>query len=82
MNSTGKPNVLLIGAGAVGCYFAGRCAAAGQIRLTAVFRHDTEVVRRDGIRAESIAGDFTLRPRIVAAASECGEAPDWIILAT
>lgn len=82
MNQTSKPNVLLIGAGAVGCYFAGRCAAAGQIQLTAVFRHDTDIVRRDGIRAESIAGDFTLRPRIVAAASECGEAPDWIILAT
>ena len=82
MKSTTKPSVLLIGAGAVGSYFAGRCAAAGKIELTAVFRHDTEAVRRDGIRAESIAGDFTVRPRIVAAASEYGKEPDWIILAT
>ena len=77
-----KPTVLLIGAGGVGSFFAGRPAAAGLIDLTAVIRHGTDEVRRNGIQVESIAGDFTIHPRVVADASECGAPPDWIVLAT
>jgi 2-dehydropantoate 2-reductase len=52
-------SVAVIGPGAVGLYYGGRLAAAGEdVRF--LLRSDWEEVGRHGIRAESVHGDFTV----------------------
>ena len=57
--------VALVGAGAVGTYYGGRLAQHGE-DVSFLLRSDFEVVARDGLRVESVHGDFTL-PRVKAA---------------
>lgn len=58
-------NILVVGAGAVGGYFGGRLAVAGE-RVTMVCRGRTrEAIERDGLRIESISGNASARPRCV-----------------
>ena len=55
-------DVAVVGSGALGMYYGGRLAeAGGNVRFLA--RGDFEELSRDGIRAESVAGDFHL-PRV------------------
>jgi 2-dehydropantoate 2-reductase len=55
-------NVAIVGSGALGMYYGGRLAeAGGDVRFLA--RSDFDALARDGIRAESVAGDFHL-PRV------------------
>lgn len=64
--------IAIIGAGAVGCYYGARLAAAGN-EVTFLMRGDYEVVSRQGLRVESVHGDLTLKePRVVRASSEMG----------
>ncbi len=52
-------SVAIIGSGAIGLYYGGRLAAAGEdVRF--LLRSDFDSVKRDGIRCESIHGDFAL----------------------
>ena len=52
--------VAVVGSGAVGLYYGGRLAAAGEdVRF--LLRSDYDTVRAHGIRVESIHGDFTVR---------------------
>lgn len=54
--------IAVIGAGAVGGYFGGRLAQAGE-EVTFIARGQTlEVLRQDGLQVESINGDFAVQP--------------------
>jgi 2-dehydropantoate 2-reductase len=65
--------IAVFGAGGVGGYFGGRLAEAGhEVTLIARGEH-LNAIRRDGLRVESVAGDFAVRPaRAVADPSEAG----------
>lgn len=54
--------VALVGAGAIGLYYGGRLALAGE-DVSFLLRSDFDDVERDGVRCESVHGDFTL-PRV------------------
>jgi 2-dehydropantoate 2-reductase len=57
-------SVALVGSGAIGLYYGGRLAeAGGDVRFLA--RSDFDTLAQNGIRAESVAGDFHL-PRVNA----------------
>jgi 2-dehydropantoate 2-reductase len=52
-------SVAVVGSGAIGLYYGGRLAeAGGDVRFLA--RSDFEALSQNGIRAESVAGDFDL----------------------
>jgi 2-dehydropantoate 2-reductase len=61
----------IVGAGAVGSYYGGRLAAAGN-EVTFLLRSDYEVVRERGMKVESIDGDFEL------ASVSCARTPEEI----
>jgi 2-dehydropantoate 2-reductase len=52
----------VIGAGGVGGYFGGRLAEAGHSVVFVARGAHLEAMRRDGLRVESLAGDFVVRP--------------------
>lgn len=57
-------SVAVVGSGALGLYYGGRLVEAGEdVRFLA--RSDLHALSRDGIRAESVAGNFHL-PRVEA----------------
>jgi 2-dehydropantoate 2-reductase len=57
--------IAVFGAGAVGGYFGGRLAEAGEdVRFIARGRH-LAAIRELGLRVSSIAGDFLIRPALV-----------------
>lgn len=52
-------SVAVVGSGAIGLYYGGRLAAAGEdVRF--LLRSDFEAVSRDGLKVESVHGDFEL----------------------
>lgn len=52
-------SIAVVGSGAIGLYYGGRLAAAGEdVRF--LLRSDMEAARRDGLRVKSIHGDFTV----------------------
>src|SRR4051812_40203919 len=66
-------NVVVMGAGAVGCYFGGMLARAGhQVTLVARPQH-VEAIRRDGLRMETKTFDERVR---LDASTEPGAARD------
>jgi len=54
--------IAIVGAGGVGGYFGGRLAEAGASVVFIARGAHLEALRRDGLRVESIAGDFVVRP--------------------
>jgi 2-dehydropantoate 2-reductase len=52
-------SVALVGAGAVGLYYGGRLAQAGE-NVRFLLRSDFQAVTRNGLRVDSVHGDFTL----------------------
>lgn len=57
-HSTDRPRIAVYGAGGVGGYFGGRFAQGGaDVHLLARGEH-LEALRRDGLRVESVHGDF------------------------
>lgn len=55
-------SIAVLGAGGVGGYFGGRLAAAGH-KVSFVARGDhLAALRRDGLKVDSVAGDFTVAP--------------------
>ena len=55
-------HIAVFGAGAVGGYFGGRLAQAGE-EVTFIARGDhLRAMQREGLRVASIAGDFTVKP--------------------
>jgi 2-dehydropantoate 2-reductase len=75
------PNILVIGAGAVGALFGSALARQGA-QVSVVCRSDYDVVSRDGyaIRSQTF-GDHRFRPaRVYRDAAECIEPQDYVIL--
>ncbi|HVS33216.1 MAG TPA: 2-dehydropantoate 2-reductase [Thermoanaerobaculia bacterium] len=72
--------IAVIGAGGVGGYFGARLAAAGADVTFVVRGRTLDVLRRRGIRVESIAGDFTV-PNVKATDSP-SDPVDAILMAT
>ena len=57
-------NVAVVGSGAIGLYYGGRLAAAGEdVRF--LLRSDYEAISRHGLKVESVHGDFEL-PQVKA----------------
>jgi 2-dehydropantoate 2-reductase len=57
-------SVAVVGSGAIGLYYGGRLAAAGEdVRF--LMRSDFDAVSRDGLKVESVHGDFHL-PQVKA----------------
>jgi 2-dehydropantoate 2-reductase len=52
-------SVAVVGSGAVGLYYGGRLAAGGE-DVKFLLRSDFEVISRDGLKIESVHGDFEL----------------------
>lgn len=72
--------VALVGAGAVGSYYGGRLAERGE-DVTFLLRSDYDAVARQGLRVDSVHGDFHLpAPRIARSAAEIGPV-DLVVLA-
>ena len=70
----------LIGAGAVGLYYGGRLAHAGE-NVRFLLRADFETIARDGLRVDSVHGDFVL-PQVAGFQSAAKIGPvDLVIVA-
>lgn len=72
--------VALVGAGAVGLHYGTRLALAGE-DVSFLLRSDYDVVKRRGIRLESVDGDaFIAEPKVFRESAEIGPV-DWVIVA-
>lgn len=72
----------IVGCGAVGSYYGARLCRAGH-EVHCLLRSDYEVVERDGIRVESVDGDFTVWPYAEREAGEIGPVDVvWVALKT
>lgn len=65
-------SVAVVGSGAMGLYYGGRLAAAGEdVRF--LMRTDFDEISRSGLKVESVHGDFTVSPvKAFRAAEEIG----------
>ncbi|MFM0338952.1 2-dehydropantoate 2-reductase [Paraburkholderia fungorum] len=72
--------ILVVGAGAVGGYFGGRLAAAGQDVTFLVRPGRAEKIRRDGLVIKSVRGDLTLRDVQTIVAGASAEPFDLVLL--
>src|SRR5213082_2454547 len=69
-----NPVIAVVGTGAVGGYYGGRLALQGH-DVHFLLRGDYDPVRRNGLRVQSCAGDFTLSPQRVHAYRDPREMP-------
>ncbi len=77
-----KPDILLVGTGAVGSYYSGRLFQAGA-RISTLCRSDYDVVEKKGITVHSVNGDFHFMPaNVIRTIDEYDHKPDYIIIAT
>lgn len=73
-------SVALVGSGAIGLYYGGRLAAAGE-DLRFLARSDYDVLSHKGLKVESVHGDFDLPPpRVFRTSAEIGPV-DLVIVA-
>ncbi|MGA2658555.1 MAG: 2-dehydropantoate 2-reductase [Verrucomicrobiota bacterium] len=63
--------IAVVGCGAVGSYYGGRLARAGQ-EVHFLLRSDYEIVRRQGVRVRSFQGDFHAQPSCARLPEEIG----------
>ncbi|HRZ25679.1 MAG TPA: 2-dehydropantoate 2-reductase [Spirochaetota bacterium] len=77
-----KPEILLIGTGAVGSFYGGKLSQAGA-RVSALCRSDFDAVKKNGIEIKSIFGNLKFTPEItINRISQYDRVPDYIIVAT
>lgn len=77
-----KPEILLVGTGAVGSFYGAKLAQAGA-RVSTLCRSDFDVVKKSGIHITSVMGDIHLAPQqVIKEASDYHGSPDYIIVAT
>ena len=73
-------SVAIVGSGAIGLYYGGRLAAAGE-QVKFLVRSDFDALSDDGLKAESVHGDFELSNiRVFRTAEEIGRV-DLVIVA-
>lgn len=65
--------IAVVGCGAVGSYYGGKLAHAGQ-EVHFLLRSDYEIVRRNGVLIRSRHGNFRVRPRCARTPQEIGVA--------
>ena len=73
--------VLVYGTGAVGGYFGGRLAEAGEAVTFLARGAQLQAIRANGLRVESVAGDFTIAPARVTDDPTSVPEPDLVIVA-
>jgi 2-dehydropantoate 2-reductase len=71
--------IAVVGCGAVGTYYGARLCQAGH-EVHFLLRSDFDVVHRDGVRVESVDGDFSARPMCASASGAIGVA-DLVLVA-
>ena len=77
-----KPEIVLVGTGAVGSFYCGKLAEAGA-SVSFVCRSDYEEVKENGVAIKSLLGDFTFHPKqVVRHIKNYTGTPDYIIVAT
>jgi 2-dehydropantoate 2-reductase len=77
-----KPEILLVGTGAVGSFYGGKLSQAGA-RVSALCRSDFDSVKKSGIEIKSIYGNFLFTPaETIRLASEFKGTPDYVIVST
>ncbi|HFD12532.1 MAG TPA: 2-dehydropantoate 2-reductase [Crenotrichaceae bacterium] len=75
-------NILIVGAGAIGCFYGSLLARAGQ-RVSMVVRSDYEIAQAHGITVESILGHWNFKPEhIVKTARDYPEQAAYVVLCT
>jgi len=78
---SGIPEILVVGAGAVGTFYGAKLASAGA-KVSLLCRSDYDVVKENGIKVKSIDGDLHFNPfRVIRNASEYGKPPDFVLVA-
>lgn len=55
-------SIAIVGAGAVGAYYGARLARKGDATVSFLMRRDLEAVRTEGLKIQSVDGDFILHP--------------------
>ncbi len=79
---TRKPRILLVGAGAIGCYYSAHLAKAGA-HVSTLCRSDYETVKKNGIQINSIRGNFHFTPeKVLKNINEYDLTPDFLVIAT
>jgi len=63
--------IAVVGCGAVGSYYGARLCRAGQV-VHFLLRSDFDVVRRQGVTVQSVAGDFHVQPLCARTPQEIG----------
>lgn len=77
-----KPEIVLVGTGAVGSFYTGKLAQAGA-SVSFVCRSDFEEVSRNGVSIKSVRGDYSFRPKeVIRTIIDYSGTPDFIIVAT
>lgn len=76
-----KPDILLIGPGAIGSFYAGKLAQAGA-SIAALCHEDYDVIASGGISVKSITGDFNFTPTPLHRVEDYTGKADYIIVAT
>jgi 2-dehydropantoate 2-reductase len=71
--------IAVVGTGGVGAYFGGRLAQAGESVAFLARGAHLEAMRRDGLRVDSIAGNFVVRP-VEASADPAEVGPVDVVL--
>jgi len=77
-----KPEVIIVGTGAIGGFYGGKLAQSGA-RVSTVCRSDYEKIAKDGISIKSPLGNFKYMPeQVIKKISDYKGNPDFIIVAT
>lgn len=77
---TSKPNVLIVGAGAIGSFYGAILKRAG-CQVSVVLRSEYDAVATNGIKIESPLGDLSYRPDYVYREGDtAATTPDYLIL--
>ncbi len=76
-------NILLIGAGAVGVFYASKLVAAGKANLTVLARSDAPTLAKNGgeYRIVEPEGEYAIRPRVLTSLDELDAPPDVLLVA-
>jgi len=79
-NTEASPNILLVGSGAVGAFYAGRLTQAG-FRVASLSRSDYSIVKEKGVEIRSYEQDFSFQPdEVIQKAEEYSRKADYILV--